>query len=150
MYRCDIPHITPILFLRINLERKWAYLIVIDRHSHVPVYEQMKNQITSLIRIGVYEPHSKLPSIRLVAAQTGVNVNTVKKAFAELEQSGVIYSVPGTGSFVSENALASSSLRADAFSDIKDAVRSAKSRGIDIDEIIAYVNNVFKEDESDD
>lgn len=123
-------------------------MIVIDRHSHVPVYEQMKNQITSLISLGVYEPHSKLPSIRVIAAQTGVNVNTVKKTFAELEQSGVIYSVPGTGSFVSENALSGSTLRSGAFRSIEDAVHTAKSRGINIDEILDYVKKVFKEDET--
>lgn len=125
-------------------------MIVVDRHSSVPVYEQIKDQIMTLINVGVYPAHSKLPSIRVVAVETGINVNTVKKAFAGLELSGVIYSVPGTGSFVCENALSAATLRNEAFSSIEKAVVSAKSRGITAAEVLTVINSIYKEEISND
>lgn len=122
-------------------------MIVIDKRSKVPVYEQIKNQIITLIRVGVYPPHSKLPSIRQISADTSINVNTVKKAFAELELSGAIYSVPGTGSFVSENAHTDSSLSDKALKDFRQALDVAKSIGVGFDEIMKIVNSVYKEEQ---
>ena len=119
-------------------------MIVIDKRSKVPVYEQIKNQIITLIRVGVYPPHSKLPSIRQISADTSINVNTVKKAFAELEATGAIYSVPGTGSFVSENAATDSSLSNKAIKDVRHTIEVAKSIGVSLDEIMNIVNSVFK------
>ncbi len=119
----------------------------IDRRSRVPVFEQIKNEIMTLIRLGVLGSDEKLPSIRAVSSETGVNVNTVKKAFSELENAGVIYSVAGLGSFVSENALKSEDIRKDAFTDISNAVCSAKSRGIKKEEIIGLVNSIYEKEE---
>ena len=121
-------------------------LIIIDKQSRVPVYEQIKNQIITFIRIGVYPAHSKLPSIRAISAETATNVNTVKKAFAELELSGVIYTVPGTGSVVSENALESSSVTAKALRELKEALAVARSVGVTESEVIELASSVYKED----
>ncbi len=121
-------------------------MIIIDKRSKIPVYEQIKNQIITLIRVGVYPPHSKLPSIRQISADTSINVNTVKKAFAELESTGAIYSVPGTGSFVSENAATDSSLCNKAMNDLKNTVEVAKSIGVGLEDILNLVNSVYKEE----
>ena len=123
-------------------------MIHIDRHNRVPVFEQIKNEIMTLISLGVLKPHAKLPSIRQVAAETGVNINTVKKAFSELETHGVIYSVPGTGSFVSADALADENLRKTAFLEVETAVLAAKAKGILLEEILTTVQNVYKEETS--
>ena len=123
-------------------------LIIVDKKSRVPVYEQIKNQIITFIRLGVYPAHSKLPSIRAISAETATNVNTVKKAFSELELSGVIYTVPGTGSFVSENALTGSNLASKAMRQLADDIKTAKSIGVSADEINELVNSIYKEEES--
>ncbi len=122
-------------------------MIIIDKKSRVPVYEQIKNQIITFIRLGVYPPNSKLPSIRQISADTSTNVNTVKKAFAELEIGGVIYTVPGTGSFVSENALADSNLTAKAMRQLSDDIEVAKSIGVTIEEITELLKIIYKEEE---
>lgn len=119
-------------------------LIIIDKQSRVPVYEQIKNQIITYIRIGVYPEHSKLPSIRSISSETATNVNTVKKAFAELELSGVIYTVPGTGSFVSENALNDSSVTAKALRDLKEALKSAHSVGVTSQQVAELMKSVYE------
>ena len=125
-------------------------MIHIDRQSRVPVFEQIKNEIMTLISLGVLTPHSRLPSIRQVASETGVNINTVKKAFAELETHGVIYSAPGTGSFVNLNALSDQNLRKTAFQDIETAVWAARAKGIGADEVIALVHTIYNEEEKTD
>lgn len=122
-------------------------MIVIDKQSRIPVYEQIKNQIITFIRLGVYMPHSKLPSIRSISSDTSVNVNTVKKAFAELEMNGVIYSVPGTGCFVSEQALGDEKLFEKTKRDISDSAHTAKSIGIPLDDLIELLKSVYKEEE---
>ncbi len=121
-------------------------MIIVDKQSRVPVYEQIKNQIVTLIRVGVFEPNSKLPSIRNISADTSVNVNTVKKAFAELELSGIIYTVPGTGSFVSESALESNNYAAKVIREITDSVSVAKSIGVSFEEMKELIEKIYKED----
>ncbi len=121
-------------------------MIVIDKQSRIPVYEQIKNQIITLIRLGVYPPHCKLPSIRSVSSEISVNVNTVKKAFAELEMNGVIYSVPGTGCFVSERALGDEKLFEKTKREITDSAKTAKSLGIPLDDLFELIKSVYRED----
>ena len=122
-------------------------MILIDKLSRVPVYEQIKNQIITLIRLGVYPVDSQLPSIRSITSETSVHINTVKKAFAELEGAGVIYTVPGIGSFVSKNAIDNAAVTAKAKRNIADAFEAAKSVGVTPDEIKEILISVYGEEE---
>ncbi len=121
-------------------------LIIADKQSRVPVYEQIKNQIITYIRLGVYPADSKLPSIRSVSSETGVNINTVKRAFAELELSGMIYTVPGTGSFVSSDAVENTVVTDKIKRNIRDILETAKSLGVTQKEIIEITENVYGEE----
>ena len=80
--------------------------------------------------VGTFAPHSQLPSIRSIAADAGVNINTVKKAFSDLESYGAIYTVPGKGSFVSEKAFKNDSVHDTAVSEISDAISAARAKGL--------------------
>ena len=66
-----------------------------------PMYLQIVEQITSKVSLGDWPTNWALPSIRELAADTKVSVITVKRAYAELEQAGVIVTQAGRGSFVS-------------------------------------------------
>ncbi len=68
-----------------------------------PLAEQICEQLCLRISIGEFLPESKLPSVRETALLTGVNPNTVQRAFEALEQNGIIYSVRGSGCFVSSD-----------------------------------------------
>ena len=124
-------------------------MILVDKLSRIPVYEQIKNQIITCIRLGIYPADSQLPSIRTITAEASVNVNTVKKAFAELEAAGVIYTVPGIGSFVSKSALESEAVTAKAKRNIADAFENAKSVGVTQEEIREILFSVYGEDKND-
>ena len=69
-------------------------MVLIDKQSCVPAYEQIRNQPLTLILVGTSLPAlTSQPSIRSIAADAGVNINTVKKAFSDLESYGAIYTV---------------------------------------------------------
>lgn len=68
-----------------------------------PICPQIGEQLSVKIASGEFAPNQRLMSVREVALQAGVNPNTVQKAFEQLEAQGLIYSVRGSGWFVSDN-----------------------------------------------
>ena len=76
-----------------------------------PIYTQLVARLQQQIVSGVYPPGSKLPSVRELAADAGVNPNTVQRAFAELERAGLIYTQRTAGKFVTEDAAAVAAAR---------------------------------------
>ena len=77
----------------------------INYQSREPIYEQLYSNIIRLISMGVYTPNEKLPTVRALASQLGINPNTVSKAYQMLEQNGYIYSAVGKGSFVADSSV---------------------------------------------
>ena len=76
------------------------FSFTIDQHSRVPLFAQLKEQVLILAARGLLAADEQMPSVRQVAADLGINPNTVQKAYRELEREGLIYSVPGRGSFL--------------------------------------------------
>lgn len=75
-------------------------MIEVDLHSRKPIYEQLVENVTTLVMQGVLKADDQVPSVRQLAVELAVNPNTVQKAFTELERRGVLYSVAGKGRFV--------------------------------------------------
>ena len=105
-------------------------MIQIDLQSRVPLYEQLQEQIIRLSMLGILDENQQLPSVRALEREVGVNPNTVPKAYQQLEQQGIIYTVSGRGSFVSPDVLSLQSLRQAALQEVLDAVDKALSRGV--------------------
>lgn len=74
--------------------------IRINQTSSLPIYQQMYDQISTQILRGDIAQDTMLPSIRRVARELQVSVITVKRAYDELEQAGLLYTRPGKGCFV--------------------------------------------------
>ncbi|MBR4777959.1 MAG: GntR family transcriptional regulator [Lachnospiraceae bacterium] len=74
--------------------------INVQTKSGLPIYEQIERQIKDMIVSGTLKEGEMLPSIRTLAADSKISVITVKKAYEDLEQEGMIYSVPGKGFYV--------------------------------------------------
>ena len=68
-----------------------------------PIWIQLQEQLTRKILSGWYRPGERLPSVRDLASEAGVNPNTMQRALAELERSGLIYSQRTSGRFVMED-----------------------------------------------
>ena len=76
--------------------------IQVNRQSGTPLYLQIVDQVKYLITTGGLQPGGRLPSIRQLAVDLGVNFNTVAHAYKELGREGVISTQLGLGSFVSD------------------------------------------------
>ncbi len=72
----------------------------IDPDSSVPIYVQIEDSIHSFIAAGQLQPGEQLPTIRELAADIRVNLNTVARAYFELDKEGVISTQRGKGTFV--------------------------------------------------
>ncbi len=75
-----------------------------DLDSDRPIYTQLVERIQMQIVSGNYPPGGKLPSVRELAMVAAVNPNTMQKAFAELERSGLIITQRTNGRTVTEDA----------------------------------------------
>lgn len=78
-------------------------MINLDYQSRTPIYEQIVNQVERLISLGILKPKQQIQSIRELATSLGINPNTVKKAYEELEKRGAINTISTKGTFVTDN-----------------------------------------------
>lgn len=78
-----------------------------------PIFLQILERIRMDIISGKYTPGEKLPSVRELAAQAAVNPNTMQRAFAELERTGLVYSKRTSGRFITEDQEMINTIRAD-------------------------------------
>lgn len=79
-------------------------MIVIDSHSPVPPFEQLRAQLARQIQDHTLAVGTRLPTIRRLAADLGLAANTVGRAYRELEEAGLIETRRAAGSFVSAAA----------------------------------------------
>ena len=78
-------------------------LFHVNPSSGLPIYVQIETQLKNAIAAGALKRDQALPSVRKLAAELGINPNTVARAYQELERDGVIASVQGGGTYVAEN-----------------------------------------------
>ena len=78
--------------------------ITIDSHSGIPLWLQLRNRLIYLIASGRFQAGDKLPTVRELAVDLGINYNTVSKVYQDIERDGYINSKRGKGTFVSQIA----------------------------------------------
>ena len=69
-----------------------------------PIWQQLAQQLRERIVKGEYPPGSHFPTVRELAAQAGVNPNTMQRAMQQLEREGLVYAQRSNGRFVTEDA----------------------------------------------
>jgi DNA-binding transcriptional regulator YhcF (GntR family) len=77
----------------------------IDATSGTPPYEQLRTQVASQVASGELAAGTRLPTVRSLAEQLGVAVNTVARAYRELEADGVVTTNGRRGTVVASAAL---------------------------------------------
>ena len=120
------------------IKERVNYMYNIDLQSRTPIYEQLYKKVVELVLKGELKPNDKLPSVRELAKELGVNPNTVSKAFQLLERDKVIYSLAGRGSFVSN--VSTDSVKETALEDFDRAVAEALNVGITKKELTDRIN----------
>lgn len=118
-----------------------------DLKSNQPIYTQLLEILQIRIISGYYQPGTKLPSVRDLAAEASVNPNTMQKALAELEQTGLIIPQRTAGRFITENTDLVKLLRKKIASEqIKDLFSRMKGLGFTYEEILNFIQDLAKED----
>ena len=104
-------------------------MFTIDVMSRVPVYEQLIKQVEDQVLKGIMKEGDKMPSVRSLSMELSTNPNTIQKAYMELDRRGILVSVPGKGSFIS---------------DLKEIVRKLAYAGVSKSEITDMIEEVYK------
>lgn len=119
---------------------KWEF------KNGIPIYLQIIAQIKVMIASGELRAGSKIPPVREMAVEAGVNPNTMQRALTQLEQEGLLYTQRTAGRFVSEDKNVMKELRK-AMSEqyIADMFHNLEKMGMDKQEIIAAVKNYEKD-----
>lgn len=106
-------------------------------NSDRPIYAQILERIQMQIVSGVYQPGTRIPSVRELAADAGVNPNTMQKALAELERSGLVMTQRTSGRVVTEDLNMIKEIRNQlAGEQVRDFVKRMKDLGFDREDII--------------
>ncbi|MDH6197648.1 DNA-binding transcriptional regulator YhcF (GntR family) [Mycobacterium frederiksbergense] len=111
----------------------------VDSSLEKPLFEQLRIQIIDGIRQGRLSPGTRLPTVRELAGQIGLAVNTVARAYRELESAGVLETRGRYGTFVARADPADAAMAAAANS----FAEAARALGIGKVDALRYLDAVF-------
>ncbi|WP_305083890.1 GntR family transcriptional regulator [uncultured Oscillibacter sp.] len=118
--------------------------------NDAPIYTQLIQQVKVGIVTGAFPPGERLPSVRDLATEAGVNPNTMQRALAELERDGLVYSQRTAGRFVTEdNTMINQAKRSLAERHVKTFLEAMLRLGFQKDEIIDLISKELGEEEAD-
>ena len=118
--------------------------------NDAPIYTQLIQQVKVGIVTGAFPPGERLPSVRDLATEAGVNPNTMQRALAELERDGLVYSQRTAGRFVTEdNTMINQAKRSLAQRHIKSFLEAMLQLGFQKEEIIDLITRELGEEETD-
>ena len=121
-------------------------MLVIDKFSRKPIYEQIIEGIEREILTGILAEREQLPSIRELSVMLSINPNTISKAFLELDRAGIIISSQGRGCFVAADATMRIRERLiPKISEIQNLASELASAGIDEETVIAAIRAAYEE-----
>lgn len=121
-------------------------LIQLDPDSKVPAYLQIVQDLRNKIMTAKVHAHEKLPSVRGLARELGLNPNTVHKAYTLLKNESLIYTLQGVGEFVAENTNKLKELKRDRIiQTLVATTKEARDSGMWIDEIFTIIDEAYSE-----
>jgi GntR family transcriptional regulator len=106
------------------------------RDNGVPIYVQLREQILALIGRGVLKPGTQVPTMRQVAVALKIDLNTVQRAYAELERDGVLSKQRGVGTFVTDASPPPRNSRKQAQDFAARIAGEAKGQGIALGDLV--------------
>ena len=115
--------------------------------NDAPIYTQLIQHIKIGIVTGVFPPGERLPSVRDLATEAGVNPNTMQRALAELERDGLVFSQRTAGRFVTEDhTMIQTAKRGLAQRHIKTFLEAMLQLGFQREEILALLEQELGEE----
>ena len=117
-------------------------MFALNPTSGVPIYRQVVDQTRRLVATGELAPGDKLPSVRAIATDLGINPMTVSKAYSLLDQAGIVVRRAGTGMVVAK----AGADRAMAMEpEVQTLVANAKELGMSRADLIAQIERIWEE-----
>ena len=114
--------------------------------SSRPIYTQLVERIQLDILAGKYQPGARLPSVRDLAAEAGVNPDTMQKALAELERENLVHSARTSGRFITEDTVMIEKIREElATAQIREFFDRMQQMGFDNQKTIRLIEKMMKE-----
>jgi len=120
-------------------------LIQINTQSVMPLYEQLRNQIVFGIAAGRLEPGEALPSVRNLAADLGINLHTVNKAYSLLCDEGYIVMDRRKGAVIAAGTPASDAFAEKLSRSLALSAAEAVCRGISESEFLNLCGSNFRQ-----
>lgn len=121
--------------------------IIINHSSMEPIYEQIVSQIKAEIISGTLAAGQPLPSVRTLSKELKISALTVKKAYDYLEEEGLVNTVHGKGSFISETnqGILMEERRKELENDFERAIKKARAGGVPDEEIWELFRLIMEE-----
>lgn len=124
-------------------------MFLVNPKSKQPIYEQLIEQLRKQLVLGVAQAGQALPSVRQLATELGINPNTIQKAYRRMEAEGMIVSVPGKGSFISDDlADMRKKQRGEQMERIRMEISACREMGLDKQLIHELTDEIYGEGES--
>ena len=123
--------------------------ISISLESSTPLYDQIESQLRHLIVSRVIPAGTILPGVRALATSLGCSVITTRRAYQELEQQGLIRTLQGRRTMVADvpDRIREQHRMAPIENALRDAVREARSAGVDPLELKQILETILIEEE---
>jgi GntR family transcriptional regulator len=116
----------------------------LSRHSGVPPYLQIVQQVKHSLQVGILLEGDKLPTVKEVVTQIGINPNTVFKAYRELEMLGLVEGRTGSGTFAKSRPDGpSADIQAKLTVELSSWVEEARQAKLDDESIEALVRETL-------
>src|SRR5690625_4477142 len=131
--------------------RVTVMLIQLDFESEVPIYEQLKNEIIIGIAKKQLLPGERLPSVRTLASDIGINLHTVNKAYQQLKQEGYLLIHRQRGVVVNPDGVvkADEVFTAHLTAALRPQIADALCRGISPKQFISIINKIYEDLQED-
>lgn len=113
-----------------------------------PIYLQLEEILLQAIASGQYPAGSRLPAVRELAAEAGVNPNTMQRALTDLEREGLLYSQRTAGRFVTDETERIRGKRRElAMTQVQNFLTSMKEMGFSAEETVEMIEQVIRKEE---
>ena len=129
------------------IEKEEEMKIIINTSSMVPIYEQITDQVKTLIRDGELKVDDILPSVRALSKELKISALTVKKAYDFLEEEGYVVTVHGKGTYVAaaDTELLFEEQKKELEADLEKAIQKGRRCGISDDDIRSLFELILEE-----
>lgn len=116
--------------------------------DNIPIYLQIEQYLYRQIALGKMKAGEKIPSVRKLALELTVNVNTVQRALQEMNTQGILYTKRGEGNFVTEDTeLLSKTKQSLINNELDEFVQNMEKLGVKQDKLVSTLTDYLEHSE---